>query len=123
MGDKMKKFYCFKQGQKVPRWLMDFVSKNRQAEIKNKKGKIVFAKSCLSIRQTGTQTVCLLLKSKIHTDDIYFTIKQMHDADIGGVGIGSGFAIASKEKQTFFGENKHYQFNIINGKEVLTEIK
>lgn len=119
----MKKFYCFKQDQKVPRWLMDYVSENREAEIKNKKGKIVFAKSCLGIRETGTQTVCLLLKSKVHTNDIYFTIKQMDDAEIGRVGIGSGFAIASKEKQTFFGEKKHYKFNIVNDKEVLTQIK
>ncbi|WNV45863.1 hypothetical protein [Aeromonas phage AerS_266] len=119
----MKKFYCFKQGRKVPKWMIDFQSKDKQAEFNNKKSKIVFAKTILAVRNPGCHTSCLLLKSNVPDDERYFTVKNMEHADVGGVNGATGSYIIGKRFQSIFGKNLHYSHSIVNGKEVLTQIK
>jgi hypothetical protein len=42
---------------------------------------------------------------------------------LGGVGNGRGIHIAGRSYQKVFGENLHYSHSIVNGKEVLIQLK
>lgn len=120
----MKKFYCFTAGQLVPSWVVDFVSHDRESEIKNKNAEIVFFSSCIGIKEDTGHVKLLRLNDK--NDDqnhFYIKIDNMVNADAGGVGKGRGIHITSRSHQKDFGKGLHYSHSIVNGKEVLTQLK
>ena len=47
----------------------------------------------------------------------------MVNADVGGVGKGRGIHINSGTHQKDFGKGLHYSHSVVNGKEVLTQLK
>ncbi|QDJ96831.1 hypothetical protein PS2_0070 [Aeromonas phage PS2] len=120
----MKKFYCFTAGQLVPSWVVDFVSHDRESEFNNKNAKIVFSSSCIGIKEDDGHVKLLRLNDK--NDDqnhFYIKIDDMVNADVGGVGKGRGIHISSRSHQKDFGKGLHYSHSIVNGKEVLTQLK
>ena len=120
----MKKFYCFTAGQLVPSWVVDFVSQDRESEFNNKNAKIVFSSSCIGIKEeTGNIKLLRLNDKDDDQNHIYIEIKTMVNAEVGGVGKGRGIHITSRTHQKDFGEGLHYSHSIVNGKEVLTQLK
>ncbi|MGL4614368.1 MAG: hypothetical protein ACRCVV_10820 [Shewanella sp.] len=120
----MKKFYCFTAGQLVPSWVVDFVSPDRESEIKNKNAKITFFSSCIGIKEeTGNIKLLRLNDKNGDQDHIYIEIKTMVNGEVGGVGKGRGIHVASRSYQKNFGKGLHYSHSIVNGKEVLTQLK
>ena len=120
----MKKFYCFTAGQLVPSWVVDFVSDNPESEFNNRKGKITFASSCLGVKEQSGHIKLLRLNDKNGDQDhCYITLSNMDNAQVGGVGKGRGINIASRSYQKDFGKDLHYSHSIVNGKEVLTQLK
>lgn len=120
----MKKFYCFTAGQLVPSWVVDFVSHDRESEFNNKNAKIVFSSSCIGIKEDDGHVKLLRLNDK--NDDqnhFYIKIDDMVNADVGGVGKGRGIHTTSRSHQKDFGKGLHYSHSIVNGKEVLTQLK
>lgn len=120
----MKKFYCFTAGQLVPSWVVDFVSHDRESEFNNKNAKIVFSSSCIGIKEDTGHVKLLRLNDK--NDDqnhFYIKIDDMVNADVGGVGKGRGIHINSGTHQKDFGKGLHYSHSVVNGKEVLTQLK
>lgn len=120
----MKKFYCFTAGQLVPSWVVDFVSHDRESEFNNKNAKIVFFSSCIGIKEDTGHVKLLRLNDK--NDDqnhFYIKIKTMVNAEVGGVGKGRGTHINSGTHQKDFGKGLHYSHSVVNGKEVLTQLK
>ena len=120
----MKKFYCFTAGQLVPSWVVDFVSHDRESEFNNKNAKIVFSSSCIGIKEEKGNVKLLRLNDKDDDQNhIYIEIKTMVNAEVGGVGKGRGIHVTSRAHQKYFGEGLHYSHSIVNGKEVLTQLK
>lgn len=120
----MKKFYCFTAGQLVPSWVVDFVSPDRESEIKNKNAKIIFFNSCIGIKEeTGNIKLLRLNDKNGDQDHDYITVSNMDNIVVGGVGKGRGIHIASRSYQKDFGKGLHYSHSIVNGKEVLTQLK
>lgn len=120
----MKKFYCFIAGQLVPSWVVDFVSRDRESEFNNKNAKIVFSSSCIGIKEDTGHAKLLRLNDKIDDKNhFYIKINNMVNATAGGVGKGRGIHIASRARQKDFGKGLHYSHSIVNGKEVLTQLK
>lgn len=120
----MKKFYCFTAGQLVPSWVVDFVSPDRESEIKNKNAKITFFSSCIGIKEeTGNIKLLRLNDKNDDQNHIYIEIKTMLKGEVGGVGKGRGIHVASRSYQKNFGKGLHYSHSIVNGKEVLTQLE
>lgn len=120
----MKKFYCFTAGQLVPSWVVDFVSNDRESEINNRKSKITFACSCIGVKtEVGNVILLRLNDNNGDQDHDYIIVGNMNNAQIGGVGKGRGIHIASRSYQKEFGKGLHYSHSIVNGKEVLTQLK
>jgi hypothetical protein len=120
----MKKFYCFTAGQLVPSWVVDFVSPDRESEINNKNAKITFFSSCIGIKEeTGNIKLLRLNDKDDDQNHIYIEIKTMVNAEVGGVGKGRGIHINSRTHQKDFGKGLHYSHSVVNGKEVLTQLK
>ena len=120
----MKKFYCFTAGQLVPSWVVDFVSPDRESEIKNKNAKITFFCSCIGVKEETGHIKLLRLKDKDDDQNHgYIEIKTMVNATVGGVGKGRGIHVAGRSYQKDFGKGLHYSHSIVNGKEVLTQLK
>lgn len=120
----MKKFYCFTAGQLVPSWVVDFVSDNPESEFNNRKGKITFASSCLGVKEdTGNIKLLRLNDKNGDQDHDYITVSNMDNIVVGGIGKGRGIHIASGSYQKDFGKGHHYSHSIVNGKEVLTQLK
>lgn len=118
----MKKFYCFTAGQLVPKWVVDFVSKDPESEFNNKKAKIRFITSCIGVRDGDKQVKLMRLKNDKTPNYLhaYIRISKMTNADAGGVGKGAGIYICGTSHQHVFGEGKKYNLSIVNGKEVLS---
>lgn len=120
----MKKFYCFTAGQLVPSWVIDFVSPDRESEIKNKNAKITFFSSCIGIKEEKGNVKLLRLNDKDDDQNHgYIEIKTMVNATVGGVGKARGIHVAGRPYQKDFGKGLHYSHSIVNGKEVLTQLK
>ncbi|WZX10428.1 hypothetical protein ACP1_0139 [Aeromonas phage ACP1] len=120
----MKKFYCFTAGQLVPSWVVDFTSPDRESQIKNKNAKIVFSSSCIGIKEEKGRVKLLRLNDKIDDKNhFYIEIKTMVNAEVGGVGKGRGIHVTSRGRQKDFGKGLHYSHSIVNGKEVLIQLK
>ncbi|UIS25028.1 hypothetical protein PQC65_gp090 [Aeromonas phage pAEv1810] len=120
----MKKFYCFTAGQLVPSWVVDFVSENPESEFNNRKGKITFASSCLGVKEeTGNIKLLRLNDKNGDQDHDYITVSNMDNIVVGGIGNGRGIHIASRSYQKDFGKGLHYSHSIVNGKEVLIQLK
>ncbi|QDB70484.1 hypothetical protein CF8_0073 [Aeromonas phage CF8] len=119
----MKKFYCFTAGQLVPKWVVDFVSKDPESEFNNKKAKIRFITSCIGVRDGKNQVKLMRLKNDKTPDHLhaYIQITKMTNADAGGVGKGAGISVCGTNHQHIFGESKKYNLSIVNGKEVLQQ--
>ena len=120
----MKKFYCFTAGQLVPSWVVDFVSHDRESEFNNKNAKITFFSSCIGIKEDSGHAKLLRLNDKIDDKNhFYIKIDNIVNATAGGVGKGRGIHIASRSYQKDFGKGLHYSHSIVNGKEVLIQLK
>ncbi len=120
----MKKFYCFTAGQLVPSWVLDFVSSDRESEIKNKNAKITFFSSCIGIKEEKGNVKLLRLNDKDDDQNhVYIEIKTMVNATVGGVGKGRGIHVDGRSYQKDFGKGLHYSHSIVNGKDVLTQLK
>ena len=111
-------------GQLVPSWVVDFVSHDRESEFNNKNAKIVFSSSCIGIKEEKGNVKLLRLNDKDDDQNhIYIEIKTMVNATVGGVGKGRGTHVRSRSHQKDFGKGLHYSHSIVNGKEVLTQLK
>lgn len=119
----MKKFYCFTAGQLVPSWVVDFVSENPESEFNNRKAKMVFGCSCIGVKEETGNIKLLRLNDKNDDQDHYVVVNNMNHATIGAVGNGRGIHIAGRSYQKYFGKGLHYSHSIVNGKEVLTQLK
>ena len=120
----MKKFYCFTAGQLVPSWVVDFVSDDPESEFNNRKAKMVFDCSCIGVKEETGNIKLLRLNDKNDDQDHYYVVvKNMKHATIGAVGNGRGAHIAGRSYQKDFGKGLHYSHSIVNGKEVLTQLK
>ena len=120
----MKKFYCFTAGQLVPSWVVDFVSDDPESEFNNRKAKMVFGCSCIGVKEeTGNIKLLRLNDKNDDQNHLYIEIKTMVNAEVGGVGKGRGIHITSRSHQKDFGKGLHYSHSIVNGKEVLTQLK
>lgn len=120
----MKKFYCFTAGQLVPSWVVDFTSNDPESEFNNRKGKITFASSCLGVKEESGNIKLLRLNDKNGDQDHYYiALGKVNNAVVGGVGKGRGIHIGSRIYQKEFGKGLRYSHSIVNGKEVLTQLK
>ena len=99
----MKKFYTFKAGQAVPKWMFDFTCSDKDMH-KNKHGKIKFGRSVLAVRETGKHTKLIPSSG----GDSYIKISDFDNANLGGVNGATGVNIRGDHLQSDFGKGLVY---------------
>jgi hypothetical protein len=92
----MKKFYTFKAGQEVPKWMMDFTCSDLDMH-QNKSAKIVFGKSLIAVRESGEMTKLMTASG----GDCFVNIRDMKRACVGGVLGASGVDIREGNEDSF----------------------
>lgn len=104
----MKKFYCFKQGQKLPSWMWRISHNDRLSKFENKGGKVVFGVSCIAIRETGKKTK--LMPARVGDSVSYINISNFNNTEQGGVNRATGVSvITDDDNQKLHGLGIHYR--------------
>lgn len=84
------KFYTFKQGHPVPKWLMNWESESHVSEFYNsRKGKITFGMSCIGIRVEGCNTA-LIQTRPLRDGECLIHVVGIDNCKLGGVNGASG---------------------------------
>jgi len=92
-----QKFYLFRQGQPVPKWLMNWESNDYTSEFLNsRKGKIVFGMSCIGIRTEGANTALIQVRPLKKVDHLIL-VNGLDNCKLGGVNGAAGCFIVSDE--------------------------
>lgn len=89
-----KKFYTFRAGQSVPKWMLGWKAKNRSGEFS--KGSVKFSKSCVCVRVKEKQTLVLPC-TESRKGNCCFIVSSMHDVNIGAVNGASGVFYVPEE--------------------------
>ena len=100
----MKKFYCFRAGQELPKWMWKVKPRSRESWFKSKNGKVTFGVSCVVVREDGEHSKIMIASNgycQVH-------VKGFHDCAMGGVDGASGVSIRSEGEQSGFGNGVKY---------------
>ena len=95
----MKKFYCFKAGQKVPTWIWRVECRDRESMFKSRYGKVVFGVSCIAVRVSGGFTKLIPARNTDWSDKSkgYIKVFGYENCHMGGINGASGVEIYSDE--------------------------
>jgi len=103
----MKKFYCFRAGQELPRWMWGVRCGKQESIFKSKAGKVTFGMSCIAIREKDNQTV--LITTKVGTNDCYIYIKGFYDCNMGGINGATGVHLRPDDQLHLHGKGLKYK--------------
>lgn len=90
-----RKYYIFRAGQLIPKWMMNFESNDRSSEMRNKHGKIRFGYSCMAVRIVEPELLVntLILKASGHGIEGDINIKGFENGIGGGINGSTGIMI------------------------------
>lgn len=86
-----KKYYTFRAGQSVPKWMWNFEHYGRDADFRNKGGKVVFMRSCVAVRVMGVKSNTLLMQAT--GGECMIKVSNFFDTKMGGVNGATGVMI------------------------------
>ena len=103
----MKKFYCFKEGQKLPSWMWGVETHKRESVHKNKAGSATFGVSCIAVRETGCHTK--LMPARVGDDVAQIKVEGFENATMGGVNGATGVCLFDDNYQSLHGYGLTYK--------------